>query len=190
MKLRPAVFIDRDGVLNVPIIRGGRSFAPTSMKDFIIYPKTPQNIEKLRAKGFGIVVITNQPDVGNGLIDSSLIDQMHEALRNVALIDDIQVCFDTREQQNNRLKPSPFMILEAAKTLFLDLANSYMVGDRASDIIAGQAAGCGNTIFIDRFYEAEEKPEAPSVTVGSFSDAVDWILDREDSKLIQKSDNC
>jgi len=67
------------------------------------------------------------------------------------------------------------MLLEAAREIELDLKESFMVGDRASDIEAGAAAGC-RTVFIDLGYTAESPPERPDKIVGSLCEAADWIL--------------
>lgn len=175
--------MDRDGVLNIPIYRNGRSFAPTKLEDFVLYPDTVSNVDRLRAKGFVIIVITNQPDVGNGIVPESVINQMHAYLKNTISLDNIQVCFDTRNQKNSRLKPSPYMLLNAAKEMDIDIGISYVIGDRAGDILAGQAAGCLHNIFIDRSYSGETKPDFPSVTVSNLTEAVDWIMIKEDENL-------
>ena len=63
-----AVFLDRDGVINKPMIINGKSYAPRSIKDFKIFPKVKSDVKKLKNKGFKVFVITNQPDIGNKLI--------------------------------------------------------------------------------------------------------------------------
>ena len=65
---KKAVFFDRDGVLNFGILKNGKSYAPKQLKDFKLYPKIKNYCEKLKKKGFKIIVITNQPDVGKGKI--------------------------------------------------------------------------------------------------------------------------
>ena len=72
-------------------------------------------------------------------------------------------------------KPKPGMILEAAGELGIDLKQSFMVGDRKSDIEAGRAAGCA-TVFIDLGYDAEPAPEAPDYVVRSIAEAADIIV--------------
>src|SRR5215831_18511064 len=66
--LRPAVFLDRDGVIVVPEFRDGRSFAPRRLEDFRLYPDAAASLQKLKQAGFLLAVVTNQPDVGDGLI--------------------------------------------------------------------------------------------------------------------------
>ncbi len=173
---RPAAFLDRDGVLNVPILREGRSYAPRREEDFRLYPGIGEAISRLRAAGYLIVVVTNQPDVGAGTVAPETIEAMHDRLAADLPIDRIEVCYDTRQRPSRRLKPAPGMLLDAAAALRIDLAASVMIGDRAGDIEAGWAAGCGTTVFIDRGYTAEMPPTGQSATVDSLGEAVDWVL--------------
>lgn len=173
---RRAVFFDRDGVLNRPLFREGRSFAPRRLSDFDLYPEAAPAVSKARAAGFLAIVTTNQPDVGAGLVDRSVIEAMHARLRLATEIDDVEVCFDTRTQAGRRRKPRPGMLLDAAAQWGVDLAASAMIGDRAGDVEAGRAAGCGAVLFVDRAYAAEPAPTAQDATVADVAEAVDWII--------------
>ena len=171
---RRAVFLDRDGVLVVPQFREGRSFAPTTLAEFAIYPDAPSCVGRLKEAGFFTVIVTNQPDVGAGRITREIVDEMSLRLRHAMPLDAIKICCHTGGQCACR-KPQPGMLLEAAREIELDLKESFMVGDRASDIEAGAAAGC-RTVFIDLGYTAEPAPERPDKIVGSLCEAADWIL--------------
>ena len=70
------------------------------------------------------------------------------------------------------------MLVDAAGKWHVDLAASYVVGDRHTDVEAGLRAGC-TSVFIDHSYTAEEKPTAQSATVANLTGAVDWILQEE-----------
>ena len=176
-----AVFLDRDGVLVVPEFRDGRSFAPRRLEDLEFYVDAASAVSDLKAMGFVVVVVTNQPDVGAGLVDRSVVDAMHDRLRAVIAVDDIEVCCDTRETATDRRKPGTGMFVSAADTWNIDPGASYIVGDRASDIEAGVSFG-GTTIFIDRGYTAEAKPTAQSATVSELAEAVAWIAEEEKSR--------
>lgn len=169
------VFLDRDGVVTVPEFRDGRSFAPLSAEDFAIYPDAPEASERLVRAGFTLVVVTNQPDVGRGLIPQQDLEIMHRRLSAALPVSAIEVCPHTREDRCSCRKPAPGMLLRAAEQLGLDLGRSFMVGDRASDVEAGRSAGC-RTIFVDRNYEAERPPEAPDHVCRGVGEAADWIL--------------
>lgn len=176
-----AVILDRDGVLVVPEFRDGRSYAPKRLQDLEFYPDAEAAVADLKAMGFVVIVATNQPDVGKGLVDEAVIAAMHTQLRAAMAVDDIEVCYDTREAATERRKPGAGMLFSAARNWNIDLGASYVVGDRATDIEAGARAGCTN-IFIDRGYTAEPKPTTQSVTVGELSDAVRWIAGQEQSR--------
>ena len=172
---RRAVFLDRDGVLVIPEMRDGRSFAPQNLEDFRIYPEAKAALERLKAVGYCLVVVTNQPDVGKGRILPSTLDQMHDRLRHDLPVDWIAVCCHTQNEGCDCRKPKPGMLFNAARKFQIDLERSIMVGDRASDIAAGRSAGC-ETIFIDLDYVSDLKPESPDHIVRSIADAADVIL--------------
>jgi D-glycero-D-manno-heptose 1,7-bisphosphate phosphatase len=177
--LRPAVFLDRDGVIVIPEFRDRRSFAPRRLADFRVYPDAAVSLQRLRSAGFLLAVVTNQPDVGNGLIPRSEVDAMHEILRRDLSVDIVKACFHGADERCECRKPKPGMILEAANELGIDLPRSYMVGDRKGDVEAGHAAGC-TTVFIDLGY-AEAAPEAPDHVVRSIAEAADVIILAEGS---------
>ena len=170
-----AVFLDRDGVIVIPEFRDGRSFAPRRVEDFNIYPEAPAALARLRAAGFALVVVTNQPDVAGGLITSDVLETMHDSLKATLPIDRIEVCTHRNEDRCECRKPAPGMLLQAADALELSLETSYMVGDRASDVEAGKRAGC-KTVFIDRYYKNDEQPQVVNHSCGGIVEATDWIL--------------
>jgi D-glycero-D-manno-heptose 1,7-bisphosphate phosphatase len=173
--LRPAVFLDRDGVVAVPEFRDGRSFAPKKLADFRLYPEAATSLHRLKHAGFLLAVVTNQPDVGDGLTARSEVEAMHDVMRRALPVDVIKVCFHGHAERCQCRKPSPGMLLEAASELGIDLAKSYMVGDRASDVEAGRRTGCA-TVFIDLDY-AEPAPAAPDYVVHSVAEAADVIIE-------------
>jgi D-glycero-D-manno-heptose 1,7-bisphosphate phosphatase len=173
--LRPAVFLDRDGVIVIPEFRDRRSFAPRRLEDFKFYPEAAASLHRLKRAGFLLAVITNQPDVGNGLISRSEVDAMHETMARELPVDAVKACFHRQDEHCDCRKPKPGMILEAARELGINLGKSFMVGDRGSDVEAGRAAGC-TTVFIDLGY-AELAPDAPDYVVHSIREAADVIIE-------------
>lgn len=169
-----AVFLDRDGVLVVPEFRDGRSFAPRRLEDFGLYEAAKACVERLKAADYRLVVVTNQPDVGNGLVAQSVVEEMHKRLLSELPVDEIRVCYHTRSDACTCRKPRPGMLLAAAEKLGIDLSRSVMIGDRASDVDAGIAAGC-RTVFIDLGYR-EPRPERADFIVTSLSEATEIIL--------------
>jgi D-glycero-D-manno-heptose 1,7-bisphosphate phosphatase len=177
-KNRPAVFLDRDGTLNVQVIRAGQPYPPATLEEFNLFPGVPAACGELKAAGFALVVATNQPDVGRGTQSQAIVEAMHARLRQlVPEIERIEVCYDPGQgEPSRRRKPEPGMLLDAAAALGLNLARSWMIGDRWRDIDCGKRAGV-RTIFIDFGY-AEETETPPDFTVKSFAEATRIILAR------------
>jgi D-glycero-D-manno-heptose 1,7-bisphosphate phosphatase len=177
-KSRPAVFLDRDGTLNVQVIRDGRPYPPATLEEFRLFDDVPAACRTLKAAGFALVVATNQPDVGRGTQPQTVIEAMHARLRQlVPEIERIEVCYDPgRGQPSRRRKPEPGMLLDAAAALGLDLECSWMVGDRWRDIDCGKRAGV-RTVFIDYGYD-EVTPTPPDFSVKNFAEAARIILAR------------
>ena len=176
---RPAVFLDRDGTLNQPVMREGLPYPPANLAEFILYPGVPEACRQLHAAGYVLVVVTNQPDIGRGTQSSESVAAMHGQLRKlIPEIARIEVCpapGQGREHpENRRRKPEPGMLQDAAATLDLDLARSWMVGDRWRDVDCGQRAGV-RTIFIDLGH-AEKLRAQPDHRVYSLREAVPIIL--------------
>jgi len=171
-----AVFLDRDGVINRASERDGLPYPPASLADFEILPEVPAACAKLKAADFLLVVATNQPDVGRGTLDQSVVESIHAHMMNVLPIDRVEVCFHSGKDPNecDCRKPKPGMLLRAARELGLGLAQSWMVGDRWRDVDCGRAAGC-KTIFIDRGY-AEELRQKPDFSACDLGEAADIIL--------------
>jgi len=176
MPLRPAVFLDRDGTLNVQIVRDGRPYPPGRAEDFRLYDGAAEGCRALKKAGFLLVVATNQPDVGRGTIEQSVVERMHARLLElVPEIDRIEVCYDPgRGEKSPRRKPAPGMLLDAAKALGIDLERSWMIGDRWRDVECGINAGV-RTILIDFGY-SEELNAKPDFIVRSFPEAVSAVL--------------
>lgn len=161
-----AVFLDRDGVINRSDVVDGKPYAPTRLEDFEILPNTYKAVHALKQAGFTVIVVTNQPDIGNGLVDRSVIERMNEIVRKIPGIDGLYMCAHRQDQGCSCRKPQPGMLVEAAEKFDVDLARSFIVGDRKSDIIAGQAAGC-STVFIDCGYLNDAPPSNPGWVTSS-----------------------
>jgi D-glycero-D-manno-heptose 1,7-bisphosphate phosphatase len=176
----PAIFLDRDGTLNAQVIRDGLPFTPVTVDEFRLLPGVPEACRALKAAGFAMVVATNQPDVGRGTLSREVVEAMHAKLKSLLPeIDRVEVCYDPgRGEASRRRKPEPGMLRDAASALGLDLARSWMVGDRWRDVDCGRRAGV-RTVFIDFAY-AEKLASPPDFTVKSFADAAAVIL-RESS---------
>jgi len=175
---RRAVFLDRDGVLNRPVVRDGRPFPPARVDEFELYPEAVSACAQLKAAGFLLVVVTNQPDVGRGTQSRETVEMMHAKLRAaLPSLDGIEVCFHagaSRGEPCECRKPKPGLLVRAAAALHIGLSESFLIGDRWRDVDCAHAAGC-RAVFIDHDYR-EELKEKPEFTVSNLSDAVSAIL--------------
>ena len=170
---RPAVFLDRDGVLNEAFLRNGRPHPPSRVEEFALLPGVVEACAQLRSFGLALVVVTNQPDVARGRQEEATITHMHEFLKARVELDAIYMCPHDDSSQCACRKPAPGMLVAASEDLGLDLTESFMVGDRWRDVEAGKRAGC-RTIHIDRHYE-EKAPQQPDLVVADLPSAVPWI---------------
>ncbi|HUY23050.1 MAG TPA: HAD family hydrolase [Acidimicrobiales bacterium] len=172
--LRPAVFLDRDGVLNEAVVREGKPYPPQSPDEVVVVPGMGAACARMREHGFVLVVVTNQPDVARGRQTAAGVEAINAVLRAEVPLDAVYVCLHDNEDGCRCRKPRPGMLLAAAEDLSLALGRSFMVGDRWSDIAAGRRAGC-RTVYIDRGYQ-EQRPIAPDHVVGHPVEALDWVL--------------
>lgn len=149
-KRRPAVFLDRDGTLNVE-----QSYI-TRPEQMRLLGGVGEALQLLRGAGFACVVVTNQSAVGRGMIGQQDLQRIHEEMHRQlaacgAQLDGIYYCPaapNSLEADHPERKPAPGMLLRAARELNLDLASSWMIGDKLHDIQAGQNAGCRGCIFV------------------------------------------
>jgi D-glycero-D-manno-heptose 1,7-bisphosphate phosphatase len=175
---RRAVFLDRDGVLNRPVVRDGLPFPPANLGEFQLYPGVVEGCQQLKNAGFLLVVVTNQPDVGRGTQSRESVDAIHAKLRaDIPALDGIEVCFHagaSRGEPCDCRKPKPGMLLRAAVAHGVDLKRSFLIGDRWRDVDCAHAAG-SRAVFIDHGYR-ETLREKPEFTVTTFREAVAIIL--------------
>lgn len=175
---RAAIFLDRDGVLNRAVVRGGKPYPPQTLEEFEILSGVEAASHRLKGEGFLLIVVTNQPDVAKGTQRRDVVEAMHDVLRSRLPVDAIRVCWCLEGPDCECYKPKPGLLLDAAREFDLDLSRSFMVGDRWRDVGAGAAAGCF-TIFLDRGY-AEPLVARPDSTCRSLEEATGVILARHE----------
>ena len=172
-----AVFLDRDGVLNAAVVRGGVPYPPGDVADVRVLPGVEEACSRLRAAGFELVVVTNQPDIARGTQTLEAVERMNDALLAALPLDEVVVCPHDDADGCACRKPKPGMLLAAARRRGIDLAASFMVGDRWRDVEAGLRAGC-RTVFVDRGYH--ERRVQPDVSVSDLGEAAVWILETDE----------
>ncbi len=180
--MNKAVFLDRDGVLNWARVENGKPYAPRKVKDFRLLDGVEAAVCALKDAGYLLVVVTNQPDVGNGFVDREAVEEMNRQLLDQLMIDDVRVCFHAQNEGCACRKPKPGMILDASADFAIDPASSFMVGDRNGDVQAGKAAGC-RTVFIDYDYK-EGLTEKADFVCRNLAEAAAYILNSMETESV------
>lgn len=176
---RRTIFLDRDGVINKVVFRDGRPTAPRQPAEFEIDEGVEESLERLRAAGFKLFVVTNQPDVARGLLSGESLRLMTDRIMAALPVDAVRVCpHDDRDGCACR-KPKPGMLLELAREHGLALGESYLIGDSWKDTFAAGAAGC-QSIILDRPYNREDPADC---RVADLRKAVEIILGRRENEV-------
>lgn len=141
-----AVFLDRDGTIN-KLIHGRpdpKHVGPWKFEEFEYIDGVRQAVKKLRNLGFTLHVVTNQPDVKDGLMDIDTLYMMHEKLKNDLNVDTIQYCSN---RDSIDYKPKTGMLDVIISKWHITKERSWMIGDSWKDIVAGHTAGL-TTIYL------------------------------------------
>jgi D-glycero-D-manno-heptose 1,7-bisphosphate phosphatase len=151
--IHKAAFLDRDGVLVCD------SGLITEAGQFVLLEGVPEALWLLKRAGFRLIVVTNQAVVARGLISEKDLLCLHKALEDLLVLqgapklDAIYACphhpnanLPQYRLQCHCRKPRPGLLLQAAEENDLDLWQSFMIGDRLTDVAAGQRAGCGTIL--------------------------------------------
>ena len=170
---RRAIFLDRDGVLNKAVIRNGKPYPPASSSEVQIPDDVHPTLAQLKALGYLLIVVTNQPDVARGTTSRENVESIHHFLSEQLPLDDIYTCFHDDKDTCACRKPLPGLLEEAARKYEIAMSESVMIGDRWKDIAAGQAAGC-HTIWLQTKYD-EQMPQAPDYICQSISEIWPYI---------------
>jgi D-glycero-D-manno-heptose 1,7-bisphosphate phosphatase len=168
----PAVFLDRDGVVNLAVVRDGKPYPPQSVDAVTVAPDVGPALARLKAAGYRLVVVTNQPDVARGVQRRDVVEAINASLASRLPIDEFRVCYHDDPDECECRKPKPGLLLQAPAH---DLSRSVMVGDRWRDIEAGRRAGVGRTVLVEN-QSGEPCQVEPDVRVPSLGAAADWIL--------------
>jgi len=139
-----ALFLDRDGTIMEDV---GYCSDPGDVR---IFPGVPDALRSLKLSGWKIVIVTNQSGVARGYFTEKSYEAVaREVERQLGgLIDATYVSFDGPDSDSPRRKPGTGMLEEASRDLGIDLSESIMVGDKASDIECGRRAGCGTFLVL------------------------------------------
>lgn len=179
---RKAIFLDRDGTIARDVNYCRRS------EDFQLLPRADEAVALLNQAGFRVVVVTNQSGLGRGYFTLTALDaihaKLHQELSKVgAWVDAIYHCAHAPKDRCVCRKPGSALLQRAADELDLSLGESYTVGDKASDVLAGRAAGT-RTILV----RSDQSPVSTAALqldyeTTSLYEAAQWILARESSAI-------
>ena len=143
MKMKKAVFLDRDGTLN----NNRDHYYIWRVEDFQLNPGVVEALSELRARGYLLMVITNQGGISKGICSLEEVEALHAHMRSLleesgVVLDEVYVCPHHPDQETCLCrKPLPLMIQKALARFEIDPAQSWMVGDSERDVEAGEAAG-------------------------------------------------
>jgi len=145
--MRTAIFLERDGILNLPKIEGQYQIAPRAVEDFVINKSALEPLKQLKALGFVLIATTNQPGISRGHLFRRDLDLMHTMLKRIFPLDDILMCPHDDSDRCPCRKPKPGLFREAAFSRQLDLDHSYVVSDKWQDAKAAQNVGCTSVLI-------------------------------------------
>jgi D-glycero-D-manno-heptose 1,7-bisphosphate phosphatase len=178
--LRPAIFLDRDGVINE-----NRPDHVKSWEEFAFLPGALEALRALAGLGWPVIVISNQAAINRSLVSRQTVDEINARMAAAVKeaggrIDGVLYCPHRPDENCNCRKPHPGLLLEAARCWNLDLTVSYLVGDAESDILAAQAAGCRAILVttgrgVGQLAALREHGVDGFHVAGDLGDAVDWI---------------
>ena len=185
---RKAIFLDRDGVLNLAIVRNGKPYPPANLNELSIPADAYTALTLLKSAGFVLIGATNQPDVARGKTPQSQVEAINQALMAQLPLDAMRVCYHDDADACACRKPLPGLLTQAAIDYHIDLSQSFMIGDRWKDISAGQLAGC-KTIWLKQNYDEPEPPTPADFITHSLHDAATWILENNLIKTTEHADS-
>jgi D-glycero-D-manno-heptose 1,7-bisphosphate phosphatase len=168
-----AIFFDRDGTLMKDV---GYCSQPAEVQ---LLARVNELLPRLKHAGFKLIIVTNQSGIGRGYFTEADFWAVQEELQKqlgAGIIDATYFCADTPQQESERRKPNPGMLLEAAKDLDIDLDESYMVGDKVSDAEAGIRAGVRATILFGTNAANGAMESGATVIARDFGEVVEFIL--------------
>jgi D-glycero-D-manno-heptose 1,7-bisphosphate phosphatase len=145
--MKRAVFIERDGVLNLPKVGGQYQIAPRSASELVINRAAIEPLKRLKEAGFILIATTNQPGISRGHISRREIDLMHTLILKTFPLNDILMCPHDDGDRCPCRKPNPGLFREAAFKWQILLDHSFVLSDKWQDAKAAQNAGCTSILI-------------------------------------------
>ncbi len=175
---RPFIFLDRDGTLIED-----RHYAHR-VQDCVLLPCALDALRLFRGAGFGLAIVTNQSGVGRGLFEMSDVERFHERLRSDLAVGGIEldgfyVCPHAPVEACTCRKPAPGLIERAVRELEADLASSWVIGDKTSDLELAEACGCKGALVLTGKGAEQPTPEDRILVARDLLEAARHIVDEK-----------
>lgn len=145
--MKSAIFLERDGVLNLARVCNQHQVQPVTFKEFRVNQAAKAALEHLKAAGFLLIATTNQPGISRGTISRREVDAMHEKLRKAFPLDDILMCPHDENDGCSCRKPEPGLFTEAAFKWHIEVENSYVISDKWQDARVARSLGCTSMLL-------------------------------------------
>jgi len=177
-----AVFLDRDGTLIKEMEYLSRP------EQVFLFPGAAKALKKLQDAGYTLIIVSNQSGVGRGYFTLDDVEKVHchliaEFAKDAVQFQKIYIAPEAPDQPSRGRKPSPQFLFDARDELGIDLAQSYMIGDKLLDLECGWNAGVKKSILVRTGYGKEWERDEPqkvaqAVVVDDLPAAVEWILEQ------------
>lgn len=179
--MKPAAFIDRDGVLNRAVMRDGQWASPRTLPEFQLFNGLSQAASSLRDAGHLVFVVTNQPDVARGLMSYDDLSSMNAQVMDALRPDEIWTCVHDDADNCTCRKPRPGALIQLARRWNADLSRSVIIGDTQKDVGAGRAAGIP-AIIVDRDYNQSVSADFRVSDIGQAAELAIQIAQRKETR--------
>ncbi|MEO5803193.1 MAG: HAD-IIIA family hydrolase [Verrucomicrobiota bacterium] len=139
--MKAAIFLERDGILNLARQEKGQQVAPLTLDQFKVNSEAVAPLLQLKRAGFLLIATTNQPAMSQGSISRWELDRMHESLRRTFSLDDIFICPHVKDEFCPCRKPQAGLFSEAAYKWHIDMERSFVISDKWHDAEAARIVG-------------------------------------------------
>lgn len=177
-----AVFLDRDGVINEVVFHGsGKPSSPWKFEEFKLVPGIKKPLEELSSMGFYLFIVSNQPDISRGYIETGTTEKINTIIYEHLPICDMLICPHDDHHQCHCRKPKPGMLLDLSRKWKIDMESSFLIGDNWKDMEAGKAAGC-ITILLDKLYNQAVEADYRVNNLEDIVKLIEFFNEREHDK--------
>jgi D-glycero-D-manno-heptose 1,7-bisphosphate phosphatase len=145
--MRAAIFLERDGILNLDQVQNGKSVSPLLLEQLIYNPEAVEPLRQLKESGYLLIATTNQPGISRGTLSRRESDAIHASLRARFQLDDILVCPHDAADDCPCRKPKPGLLKEAAFKWHVNMDQSFVISNKWQDAEAAYNAGCTSVLI-------------------------------------------